>query len=318
MEDLKFLTPAETLLILDPNGSKIEEFVKLTLLDLFLKEVLTFELRDSSPHYPKKNKKFRKFVSVYKNFKEYIPLKHESIFLIPFQKAPNLLISVRNLVKIAFEEITSIDVYKRKFIFNSRIKKYFSANLVQFLVGSKSINKKGLIFQNNIMQYLNDLDQEVNLNKSLSKVLEEKLLSLNGNIFLLDNIDISDFKFLSKSENNKNKTYNKSQSIYNYDVFISLESLSLSNDFNIFDSMINSIKKSIDSLESFDTGEDSSTFSDGYGDSGCAGCGGCGGCGGKFHILSLHQLPWIILQKSLPSTVICFTKIFSATIEMVA
>ncbi|PCJ62699.1 MAG: hypothetical protein COA58_16855 [Bacteroidetes bacterium] len=279
MIELTYLSPAETLLILDPAKSKAEELAKHTFLDLVLRKVLAVELQDASQENPKKTKKLKKIVSIGTNFKIYTPAKHEGLFLSPFAKDTDLKISLRNLIKIAFERIKSTDEYKLKYVYNRRISKYFSANLIQLLIGTKRINTKGLELQKRISDYLSSMDKELKSSKKNVDRLEEKLLSLNSNILLLKNIDNSVFKVLSEIDKKKTEIQNRDDlAWFDYGLLYMWGPHSTSSNFNVMAATTNTFSDSIDSLDTFDSsGIDSTGVS---GDGGCSGCGGCGGCGG--------------------------------------
>lgn len=284
MKELTYLTPAETLLILDPVKSKVEDLAKLTFLDLVLRNVLSIEFEETSENSIQKSKNLRKSVSVGMNFHNYKAAKHEGIFLRPFMKDPTLRISLRNLIKIAFEKIKSTDEYKLKYVYNIRISKCFSANLLQTLIGTKSINRRGLELQKRISEHLHVLDIGLKSSKKNIDRLEERLLSLNGNILLLKNIDNSVFKVLKESDKrNREIQSNDHPSWYDYGLMYMWGPHARSNNFNVIAATSTAFSGSIESLDTFDSGGADATGVSGdsgcSGDGGCSGCGGCGGCG---------------------------------------
>ena len=81
----------------------------------------------------KKDKK-NPTVCIGKAFKNYQPLKHESIFLSVFRKDNELKVKLSNLLKTAFEKIKNSEDYKLKYIYSDhRMKQYFKSNFFLFL-----------------------------------------------------------------------------------------------------------------------------------------------------------------------------------------
>ncbi|HLO55585.1 MAG TPA: hypothetical protein VK169_14935 [Saprospiraceae bacterium] len=275
MKELTLLTPAETLLILSPATSKLEEFARITFYNLLLRKILIIECKKTRGETYYEINKIQQFVSLGPNFNSYNLEKHESIFLIPFNNDLELKLSLRNLVKIVFEGIKSTDEFKMKYLYNHRISIYFSSNLFQRLLGIKKINSLGLELQKKISHFLNHLEKELDLSKNKKAnldLLAERLMSINGNIFLFKNINGQDFEVLKKYDDNKRETHH--MNTYNdYGLFYLHTNQYSDSNFNFISETTNIFHDCINSSSPSDfIGSDSTDIS---GDSGCSGCGGC-------------------------------------------
>ncbi|MBL4755546.1 MAG: hypothetical protein JKY52_18370 [Flavobacteriales bacterium] len=277
MKELSLLSPAETLLILDPTQATAEQLARLTFLDLVLRKILVLEIRDTAPHNPNKTKNLRKSVSIGSNFKNYRPTKNESIFLKPFVRDSALKISLRNLIKVAFEGIESSNDYKLNYVYNKQISPYFSASLLQLLMGVKRLNQNGIKLQKRISEFLNSTDKELRSNKQHTNNLQEKLLAIHGNILLLKHMDHRSFKVLDESDNRKSVIQKKEDSAYyDYGLLYMIDSHGPQYNFGVLAATHTTFSNTMDSLDSFDSSASDSTGASDSG--GCSGCGGCGGC----------------------------------------
>lgn len=77
--DLKQLSPAELLFLLNPNQQTGQNMMRLTLLDLLMKEVLQFRAITEATG------KTNHFIEPSGYFSQYSPLIHEAPFLLPFK-----------------------------------------------------------------------------------------------------------------------------------------------------------------------------------------------------------------------------------------
>lgn len=280
MVELTYLSPAETLFVQAPKEVKAEELARVTFLDLVLRKVLKLEVIKLKQI--EQQQVFDEIVSRGENFCFYHPKKHEELFVAPFSTDDSLKINLRNLIKIAFQNISTTNEYKLKYVYNEQIAKYFSANFFQRLFGIKKINKQGRQFQAKLNQYLNGIKINATSDDEW-KMVEEKLLSLRGNILLIPNIDSKIFKRLHhtyKHDKKQKKEQDHDDFLYDYTPLFIYDNQNFISNFYLTEAMTATFEETIDSIETFDAPSDSfdGGNSDG-GDGGCSGCGGCGGCG---------------------------------------
>lgn len=264
-KELSYLSPAEILLVRSPNV-QLNKLVRVTFLDLVLRDILKVTVSKNSSKNVRKNPT----VQIGKSFHKYQPLAHEQLFLKVFKKDEKLSLKLINLLKTTFEEIRGTEEYKMKYIYtDERLGKYFKSNLFQRLLGLKSISDEGIHLQNVIEYELQRVDTAMNQG-NLNVV--DVLLALRGNILLLPEIPPNIFNALNQKVRDK-KEFNDSFAWigWNYEILYNHES----SHFDIITMTDSEISSTIGSVDGF-----SFNNSDADGCSGCSGCGGCGGCGG--------------------------------------
>lgn len=253
MKNLSALTPAETLLVLEGQNATLKELLKLTFMDLLLKQVIQIEevQRQPSQHDPVR---IYKYVVAGKNFRSYQALNHESVFLEIFKKEFRVQVLFQNLVRIGFEKAKSQERYHASIIKSSVLNGHVTKSLVQTLMGGFTITPSGFELRKNLKTEIALLEKQFSntLEKDPQKALEI-LRQIKGNIFLLTTIDFELMKQLDAELMEQFKEYKREEST--------------------------SGCTGCTTWTSFDSGCSSSGCS---GDSGCSsGCSGCGGgCGG--------------------------------------
>lgn len=248
---LSKLKPAESLLILDTSNCPYKSLLKSTLLDLLLKKVLkTIKIK-------KKLASGKSSVATYiipdQNFNSYKALPHEMIFLQPFKKKKNIRILFRHLVKTGIENSGGPKNYNKYFLMRTpQLRDKFKGGFIRNLLSLIALNGEGKRLQEGILKEAEYLERELPiLVKSNEAKVKEIIQTIQGNIFILNTIDLGIFSTLGPEFADAfrflNENYGKgNDGFYFFD--------------DIFDSEV----------------------SDFGGDSGCSsdGCSGCGGCGG--------------------------------------
>lgn len=276
MKLLSTLSPAETMLVIDSSCS-LKDMMKYTFMDLLLKRVIEIKVENTRvlarDKYAKKVEVIKSYNYVIKgkNFDKYNPKVNELIFLAPYQKSTSIKILFKHLVKMAYENAGSSKSFKSSVLNSKNLKDLLKVNLFQQIFGGMSLTQEGTRTKNEILKYLKPIDENIHnlLNGDKKKALE-LLLSLGGNIFLLNNLDFSLLKKIDKQLLKEQKSvYNESYDTgddwwYYFDFY---------DDNYAFDSYFDDFDSTIDSFDSdFDAAGCSSC------DSGCSSCGGCGGC----------------------------------------
>lgn len=255
MKYLSQLTPAEVLL-LTKDGVTHRELLKLTFIDLLLKQVLkTFEV-ERRPH-PKDKIRVYTYVGIGKNFETYTSHNHERVFLSPFSTDHSTEILFTNLVKIAYQKSRTVQEYKEDVAKTPTLKRCFSQNFLQKIFYHYSTTEYGKELKKEVKEeILNQGNKLADLTTIEGHKAVEMIKEIGANIFLLTNVDNELLSQIDKD----------------------------------FGNLINQDKNSNTgggcsswSFDDYSTSFDSSCGGHGCsgGGSGCgSGCSGCGGCGG--------------------------------------
>lgn len=267
MKLLTRLTPAETLILKFGEKAPLGDLLKVTLLDLLLKQVLVVEEIQRQPSR-REPVRIYKYVSVGKNFRNYIKQPHEWVFLSIFDKNRAIKILFRNLVRVGFQEAESEKIYHHNLIASKSIREAFNSTFVQKIMGRFSYTNKGLELREAVMheiqEYESSLPGQIGHN---SKLALETLKVIGGNIFLLKGLEFAIAKEIDK------EIFKRIKEQGGYAGGCSSGCWSGYDDFS----------DSFDSSGSSGSGSGDGGCSGGSGcsgDSGCSGCSGCGGCGG--------------------------------------
>ncbi|WP_394759092.1 hypothetical protein [Flavobacterium sp.] len=249
MKYLSELTPAE-IYILTKEKVTHRELLKITFIDLLLKQVLkTFEI-ERKPHSRDEIRVY-KYVGIGQNFKSYNAENHENFFLSTFENDNTIEILFRNLVKIGYQNSRTLSNFKNELIKTSVLKKCFSQNVFQKLFNINSYTEYGTELKRKIEKEIESLNKE---RSSINNIENQKALELikliGGNIFMLNNIN---YELLSQIDQDLAQEMNKKHT----DGGTGCSGCGFDNYSSSFDS----------GCSSGDSG------------SGCSsGCGGCGGC----------------------------------------
>lgn len=256
MTYLSQLTPAEVFLLTKEHTSH-RELLKITFIDLLLKEVLkTFEIQ-RQPHI-RHEIRIYKYVGIGPNFKNYLPKNHEKFFLSTFDTDSEIELLFRNLVKISYQNSKSLSNFKNELLKTPTLKKCFSQNIYQKIVCSYSFTDYGKELKRKVAQEIQNLNSEVSsLNTIENQKAVELIKVIGGNIFLLEYID---YELLDQIDADLAKEMNRKAT-------------------NTDGSGCSGCSWTFDNYSS-DFNSGCSTSSGCGGTSGCSGCSGCGGCGG--------------------------------------
>lgn len=251
MRNLSKYLPAETLLVLEGKDADIKELLKITFMDLLLKqvvEIITVPKQSSSSRATVRN---YKYVVKGKNFYKYNPKQHELVYLSPYLKSNSIRILFQHLVRMGFQNASSESKYRRSVTHSPNITNHFSRSIMQSIFGGFSKTNEGNELALKINAEIAQLERELPhvINSDKEKALQI-LNTIGGNIFLLKNIDFTllqqiDSEILAEM----NRTYT-------------------SNDGG----------SGCYGCSSWSSGCTGCSSSAGCSGSGCSGCGGCGGC----------------------------------------
>lgn len=274
MEILSKITPAETVLLKYGGSAELKELMKYTFMDLLLKRILKIDTVDKKVHPNDKYIRSYSYVVAGKNLKKYKYKSHELVFLSPFLKSESIQILFKNYFKMVFDTIGGSWNYKKLIRSSDDISTYYKSTFWSKLFRSLILTDKGIVVRNNIVEYLHNLDREIDkLVHDDTKRGFELLLRIGGNIFILKNLDFELFKKFDKAYIDSNKKmYNNSDDTYFY-WWIYIDDTDF---YCVFDLISESFDEVLESFDSeFDEASSSSWDID---SSGCNSCDGCGGC----------------------------------------
>lgn len=189
------LTPAETLYLLNHPRSKIKDLARLTFSDLLLKSVLKVERRRQKDA----GEASVPFVTRGKKFKEYQPLKHETLFTNFFTFDYSFGLPMVELIEKTYQQIREVN-YKYSYLYSDRIATYFSQNLIFRGIGIHVLNARGRALQVEMREYFKNMNQQIATKQHYIEQIGQKLLPLRGNILLLQHVDASLFEALYKAQ----------------------------------------------------------------------------------------------------------------------
>ena len=266
------LTPAESLMILDPKRSRGKEMMKFTLIDLLLKKVLEIEVNYETVRriFIFKRSVKKTYISKGENYSKVKLKPHEHIFI-----RDELFSHALELNKFAKELYRSISkkfsLYKKSFVRNSLIADgYFQKEtrrlLFLFPYTKYVLSEKGFSAQAKIKSLLEEGEKELERWVKYEPAHAKAYLSVCGaNILLLEHYNY-DLKIIKEwiKELSKIESQENSSNYYPYSWYglTSTDTLDAAIDFDILDDF--------DSLDDFDAGFDSAGFDggDGGGDGG--------------------------------------------------
>ncbi len=264
MTTLSRFTPAETLLLTEGTTPTLRQFLKLTFIDLFTKQVLKTEL---PPNDDLSNTRADKYVVPGKNYFTYAPLPHEVGFTRAFEKYPTTKLLFRHLVQLSYKHALTKNRFVRQVCKSPALDGLIRQNFFERLSGKITITPEGEVIKEKLNTEMTDLEQTLPLlvEENRDEAIET-VRRLKGNLYLLVNIPFEKWDIIDKdllTEVNKKTMDNRSNSSGCGGGCGSW------NSYNEYSSSFDSGCGSSDG--------NSSGCSSG-GDSGCSGCGG--GCGG--------------------------------------
>ena len=278
MRILSKLSPAETMMIIKPS-SQFKDQLKFTFMDLVLKQVLEIREEIRKAHPSEKRASKYNYVIPGKNFLNYVPKAHEEVFLKGLnRRIPKVLF--KTFVKLAYDRVPSETKYNKMILSSPAMTPYIKRSIFQVIFGGRSLTPEGQQLKHEVMAYFRPIDANLSdiFTKQPEKALEI-LMTIGGNIFLLNNLDP---KLLGKIDKALAKQYRKQFNNDDSDNDLDLEMLWYIDVFdtgNMFDNGFDSFDSTYDSFDSTYDSISCSSY-DSSCSSGCSGCGGCGGCGG--------------------------------------
>lgn len=256
MKSLAELTPAETLLLTNGNRVPVKNLLKVTLMDLLLKQILktvdvehTFQDPTSQPNT---------YVMAGENFSFENTRDHEKVFLQPFLQSENRKILFANLVKLAYGNAGPEMKFNKVIRDSAPLSGCFVTGFPK-LFNAFELTAHGKKLSSHLKQELEKLSETLpDLMHSNPARAREILRHIGGNIFLVKGID---FKRMVEIEKAVDQEIYAGYSVSNSTFADPITWLALDVSSSRFDNSCG--------------GDTSSDFSD-SGDSGCSGCSGCG------------------------------------------
>ena len=249
MKLISTLLPAESVLIIEGKNSSINELLKITFMDLLLKQVLEIQIISKQAHSREKIRHY-KYIIRGQNFSKYKFAKHELVFLNPYFTSSSIKILFQHLIRMGFQNAVSEKHYIKLIKDSKKLEKYFKENYLQFFFGGFSMSSKGIEIRTKLKLELELLEIEIlTLINNGDENTFKSVTELGGNILLLKTIDFALIKQFDEeilAEINRKYSSDGSSGCYGCSVW------------------------------------SSGCTSSGCSSSGCSGCGGggCGGCGG--------------------------------------
>jgi hypothetical protein len=272
---LSQLRPAETLLLVHGRSVMLKDFLKVTLMDLLLKQVLT-TLEVTRPGSSTEPAQPLTYVTVGKNFKGYSGEEFEEIFLSPFYKSPDGQVLFQNLIRIGHEHARNARHFMIMLLKSKSIRHYFSRGLMERVYGGFSMSQQGAQVSERLKHEVAEMENKLPflLEHDPDRAMQV-MKTIGGNIFVLKNIPIPRMKDIETYVSEELETRPPAETrptgteIPGFEAWIFLTEISTHYD-HTWDHH--------HSHGDGNLGSDSDWGGDG--DSGCGGDSGCSGCGG--------------------------------------
>lgn len=263
MTTLSQFSPAETLILLQGKRTQLKDLLKVTLMDLLLKQVLqTLEIENSGGSFKTTNT----YVIAGQHFNRHKYLPHEKVFLSPYLHTPGNQILFSNLVKIGYENTAYARNFIRLVFQNGTTRSCFAEGLARIFKGKFSLTAFG---EKTVMAIKSELGELENTLPDLMHSDPDKALTvlkqIRGNVFLVKGID---FKLMSQIENQVMSEVHGARSSSNAGFGDPIMWMALDANARTFDSSCSTIGDTDWDSGGSDAGDS------GGGDSGCSGCGG--------------------------------------------
>lgn len=182
IQHLTKLTPAETLAILESGRPDVLNLLKFTLGDLFLRRVLAVEKA------PARLDSGETILAAYARrglkFDQHQPRKHEMVFLVPFQRDPDLRVLLMHLAGIAFASVGQRHVYRNVVMESIGVADYFESRWL----GRMRLSPAGKTVRSAIVSELSHLQASLEALLASDAARAQQLLdSVGGNVLFLKN-----------------------------------------------------------------------------------------------------------------------------------
>ncbi len=284
MKLLSTYSPAEAQVLMHGQEARLKDLLKVTFMDLLLKQVLKTIIVERQPN-PKDAVATFKYVVVGRNFYTHQRLPHEEVFLSPFLADASAQILFQNLVKVGYQKAANSTYFQNQIIKSSAMQPLFYKDFFQRIFKNQSgytQTHQGTIAYSQLKEEFTLLEETL---PQLIQTDKEQALSIcrkiKGNLFLLTTIDFELLKEIDTELLADLHTYSNQKPNRDSD----LSGGCSGGGYSGCSSAWNSFGDCSDSFDS-SCGGDSGCGGDGgsgcggdSGGSGCSGCGG-GGCGG--------------------------------------
>jgi len=159
MKYLSELTPAEVLILTRGNVTQ-QEILKITFIDLLLKQVLKVFDVERQAHIRQKVRVY-KYVGIGQNYNNYNSLNHERVFLSAFGADNTMEMLFRNLVKIGYQKSRTLSDLKNDIIKTPALKRCFGQNIFQKLFYGYSLTAYGNELKVKVQEEIQNLGNEL-------------------------------------------------------------------------------------------------------------------------------------------------------------
>lgn len=274
MKALATLTPAETLLVMHDERVKLRYFLKVTLMDLLLRQVLKTV---TVTRQPNKRDPEKQFIYIERGDAFIpMPLPHERIYTKPFSYTNTTSILFRHFVKIAAENARDVGYYRGQIRKSPALAECYSQSFFQRNVfGGFTRTEQAALLGTTLGAELEHLENHLPqlLTNNTAQALEV-IKVIGGNVFLLQNVKIDMLQQIDALLMDELRRPNVSVDAVDLTIASGCSGggWSWMGEAHESDSMFGD-----DMGDDSGCGADAGDSSDSGGDSGCGGCGGCGG-----------------------------------------
>jgi hypothetical protein len=190
MKHLSRFTPAETILLLEGDGAKLRDLLRVTLMDLLIKQVL--HTTEVERLFDEKTKSASDTYFVRgPGFLQYRSFAHEAIFISPFLENEKAKIFFKNLVRVAYDNARDESHYGKLILKNDTVQPYFARGISKIFNGKFSLTQEGETIQQEIISEIKVLEKELpHLMESDQARALAILTMIKGNAFLIKGVDL--------------------------------------------------------------------------------------------------------------------------------
>jgi hypothetical protein len=191
MNQLTKLSPAETLVLLDYKKAKQVDLLKVTFMDLILKNVLQKTTIEKQKH-PNDPIKTYEYIILNPTQRHYKALPHEEVFLSSFKKNPDIKILFKNMIKLGYQKSPSGPQLIKKVMSSPGLNGAFSLHgFWNRLLGKYHLTSKGVELRKQISSELKELKSKAKGDLSSGiKSIPNDWWMYGGNLFLLTSISV--------------------------------------------------------------------------------------------------------------------------------
>jgi hypothetical protein len=178
------ITPAEVHLLRKAGSTSLKDLLKLTFIDLLLKQILSTNL-EIYIHPVSKEGNTYSYVSRGEKYKN-VTKDHEMVLSVFFARYPELQVLMANFVKMTFVRSKGLAHYQFLVRKSKDLEGCFKKTLINRLFGTLSLTKKG-------KDYLKAIDDEIKqIDETLKNTDPEKrqhiLAQINGNVCFMSHM----------------------------------------------------------------------------------------------------------------------------------